>query len=173
MKVMWNCRSGCCRCLSRWWISRPRTRKHTASYCSLSKPESQSLAITRRRRRRNNSSNNNPSKRRAKRRARCRKTCHSRYSILKSVHVGVFLASSYPRSPNLCPEAVVDCIGKLGYSFSVHAWLPLCVALSQIVKNPDAPSKRWKEDRWLAITWFIQYAKLQVIITWSITASVH
>ena len=32
-------------------------------------------------------------------------------------------AMSYPRSPNLCPEAVVDCVGlvHLRYSFNVHA----------------------------------------------------
>ena len=42
---------------------------------------------------------------------------------------------------------------NLRYSFNVHTWLPLCVALwIGIVKNPDAPSKRWKEDRWLVIT---------------------
>ena len=42
---------------------------------------------------------------------------------------------------------------KLGYSFNVHAWLPLCVAIwIGIVKNPDAPSKCWKEGRRLVIT---------------------
>ena len=35
---------------------------------------------------------------------------------------------------------------KLRYSFNVHAWLPLCVAIRvSIVKNLDAPSKCWKE----------------------------
>ena len=43
---------------------------------------------------------------------------------------------------------------KLGYSFNVHAWLPFCIAIwICIVKNPDAPFKCWKQDRWLVIKW--------------------
>ena len=44
-------------------------------------------------------------------------------------------------------------IVSINFGYSMHdcpsAWL-----LVSIVKNPDAPSKCWKEDRWLLITWF-------------------
>ena len=44
---------------------------------------------------------------------------------------------------------------ELRYSFNVHAWLPLCMAIwIGILKNPDAPFKCWKEDCRLAITHF-------------------
>ena len=40
-----------------------------------------------------------------------------------------------------------------GYSFTVHAWLPLCVAIwISILKKPDAPSRHWKENRRFVIT---------------------
>ena len=57
-----------------------------------------------------------------------------------------FLTSSlYPWSPNLCQEAVVDCV-----VFMLH--YPSVGGVS-IVNNPDVLSKRWKEDRRLVITW--------------------
>ena len=38
------------------------------------------------------------------------------------------------------------------YSFSVHAWSPLCVAIwICMVKISDAASKCWKEDHWLVL----------------------
>ena len=33
-------------------------------------------------------------------------------NILEYLKMILYWASSYPRSPNLCPEAVVDCVGK-------------------------------------------------------------
>ena len=59
---------------------------------------------------------------------------------------------------NFCSETVVD-----GCSFNV--WLPLCVAIwIGIVKNPDAPSKRWKEDPHWLIRGYIQSDTLLVLI---------
>ena len=51
-------------------------------------------------------------------------------------HVSSFIPLLYPRSPNLCPEAMVDCVGNLGYSFKLHDWLPLRVAMSQHCVEP-------------------------------------
>ena len=48
----------------------------------------------------------------------------------------------------------------------LSAWLWV-----SIVKNPDAPSKRWKEDRWLVD--FIRCANIQVLLARSTTACVH
>ena len=62
---------------------------------------------------------------------------------------------------------------NIGYSFNVHAWLPLYMAIwIVIMKNTNAPSEGWKVDSWLVITW-LYCANLQVFITWSITASMH
>ena len=63
---------------------------------------------------------------------------------------------------------------NLGYSFSVHAWLPLCVAMSEYCEEPGC-SFQTLEDRWLVtvITWLDSCTNLQVNITWSITASMH
>ena len=41
---------------------------------------------------------------------------YTNYKLHKSdyrhLYIFMIVASSYPRSPNLCPEAVVDCVGK-------------------------------------------------------------
>ena len=44
-------------------------------------------------------------------------------------------ASMYPRSPNLCPEAVVDCAGKPRL-FIQCPCLILCAAMSQHCEEP-------------------------------------
>ena len=53
----------------------------------------------------------------------------------------------------LCLEAMVVCVGK---TRMIHPMFMLdCPSpwvWVGIVKNPDVPSKRWKEDRWLVIT---------------------
>ena len=60
---------------------------------------------------------------------------------------------------------------NLGYSFNVHAWLPLRVAMSQHCEE----SFETLEARSLVslLRGFIQCASIQVIIARSITASVH
>ena len=74
-------------------------------------------------------------------------------------------AMSYPRSPNLCPEAVVDCVGlvHLRYSFNVHAFLPLRGCSFQTLKGRLL----------IGFQGFNQCANIQALITWSITAFVH
>ena len=83
----------------------------------------------------------------------------------------------YPRYPNLCPEAVVDCVGKSwifiqcscliaplnGYESALILWRT-CMLL---------PNAGRKLTDWF-LRGFIQCANIQVLmITWSITASVH
>ena len=66
----------------------------------------------------------------------------------KETMFSVVATSSYPRSPNLCPEAVVDRVCKTSDIYSKFMlgcpseWLS-----ANIVKNPDAPAKCWKEGR--------------------------
>ena len=65
--------------------------------------------------------------------------------ILTKHHRRIHGPQTYVRRPWL--------IVSINFGYSMHdcpsAWL-----LVSIVKNPDAPSKCWKEDRWLVITWF-------------------
>ena len=68
---------------------------------------------------------------------------------------------------------VVDCV----VTSDIHSMFildcPSAWLWVSIVKNPDAPSKCWKEDRWLVNSGYIQYGNLKVFITWSDTAWVH
>ena len=63
---------------------------------------------------------------------------------------------------------------NLGYSFNVHACLPLCVAISQHCEETRMllPNAGRKIADWLSRS-FIQCGNVHVMIAWSITASVH
>ena len=83
-------------------------------------------------------------------------------------------SSSYPRSPNSCPEAVVDCVGKPRIFIQ---WL----CLTALLRGYDSPLRRTRMllpnagrmiSNWLS-RGFIQCANMQVHITWSITTSVQ
>ena len=61
--------------------------------------------------------------------------------------------SLFPRSSDLCSEAVVDAVLKTCIFIQCSYLMPLCVAIwIGIVKKPVAP-KHWKEGCRLVITW--------------------
>ena len=66
---------------------------------------------------------------------------------MKIVSIAYLIAITYPRSPNLCLEAVVDCVGKQKISIQCSCLI--------------APPRGY------------QCANIQVLIARSITASVH
>ena len=86
----------------------------------------------------------------------------------------LFVCTSYPRSPNLCLEAVVDCVGKPWIFFQCSCLIaPLRGYGSALWRTRMLlPNAGRKIADWL-LRGFIQCANIQVIITWSIRTSVH
>ena len=82
--------------------------------------------------------------------------------------------SSYPRSPNLCPEVVVDCVGKQRIFNKCSCLIaPLCGYESALWRTRVLlPKAGRKVADWL-LRGFIQCVNVQVLIARSITASVH
>ena len=82
--------------------------------------------------------------------------------------------SSYPGSPNLCQEAVVDCVGKPWIFIQCSCLIaPPCGYESALWKTwMLLPNAGGEIADWL-LRGFIQCANIQVLIARSITASVH
>ena len=82
--------------------------------------------------------------------------------------------SSYPRSPNLCPEVVVDCVGKprIFIQYSCLITPPRGYESALFRTRMLLPNAERKIADWL-LRGFIQCANIQVLIARSITASVH
>ena len=81
---------------------------------------------------------------------------------------------SYPRPPNLCPEALVDCVGKPRIFIQCLCLIaPLCGYESALWRTRMViPNAGRKNADWLSCG-CIQCANIQVLITWSITALVR
>ena len=86
----------------------------------------------------------------------------------------MYLPSSFPRSPNLCPEAVGDCVGKPRISIQCSCLIapPLCYESALLRARMLLPNAGRKIADWL-LSGFIKCAYIQVRIAKSITASVH
>ena len=82
--------------------------------------------------------------------------------------------SSYPRSPDLCPEAVVDCVGKPRISIQCSCLIapPRGYGSALLRTRMLLPNTGRKIADW-SLRGFIQCANIQVLLARSITASVH
>ena len=82
--------------------------------------------------------------------------------------------SSYPQSPNLCPEAVVDCVGKPRTFIQCspliappHSYESALCRTRMLLPNAGRKIADW------LLRGFIQCANIQVTKARSIAASVH